>query len=127
MSEVTLHGQPVNVGDKVWSIEFGACEVKEVGDCYFHFTSPNNKTIFISDCHHPNTIFWKEISPEAIEAAKVKPKEPEYEWQFVYCEASEKLWKITPYFKNLEEAKEWTCLKFLNMRRVEESKREVKQ
>jgi hypothetical protein len=123
MSEVTLHGQPVNVGDKVWSIEFGACEVKEVGDCYFHFTSPNHKTIFISGCHHPNTIFWQPISPEAIEAAKVKPKEPEYEYQWVFFNVMKHRFETTDYFSSGITP---NVVKPESLIRIEESKREVK-
>lgn len=135
MSEVTLHGYPVKVGDRVWSIFEGFTEISkiDVGSTYkflagqFYFTSYGK----YQDDEFPS-LFWQPIDPSAIEAAKVKPKPVEYEWQFLYefKQNDNTVFNTTGFFKDAQLAYNHLskCLPgFIKLGvRIEESKREVK-
>lgn len=120
MKEISLHGQPVNVGDKVWHILWGICEVNKI------IGAPGPQLVikdFNASTHQifAYELFWQPIDPAAIEAAKVKPKEPEYSYYWY----SDKTDKISQYRYTDAEA-ESTFMIQAGWVRVEESKREVK-
>lgn len=147
MSEVTLHGQPVKVGDKVYDIQHGEGVVESCQDLIMVIWKEKDVRVlsayytsngFYSEYKHAygigfNRLFWQPIDPAAIEAAKVKTKEPEYEYQFVY-EATQTNgnpnFSTTGFFKDAQHASNHLtrCLpSFVRLiSRIEESKREVK-
>jgi hypothetical protein len=124
---VTLHGQPVNVGDKVWSVIWGEgcvsradvddiCVKFEWDKFSYHENGQGRDSNFV-------TLYWQPISPEAIEAAKVKPKEPEYEYQWVFFNVMKHRFETTDYFSSGITP---NVVKPESLIRIEESKREVK-
>lgn len=146
-NEVLLHGQPVKVGDKVWDVEHGYGEVESLEDCImvvfklfgvrvasaYYF----GNGYYVSSKHEYGTkfcrLFFQPIDPAAIEAAKIKPKEPEYEYQWIYESTQTNgsaNFGTTGFFKDAQLADNHLtrCLpsfvRILN--RIEESKREAK-
>jgi len=121
MSEATLHGQPVKVGDMVWHILWGWGNVIDVNDNALNLQFEEIKNWFPFEI-----VFWQPIDPAAIEAAKVKPKEPEYEWQWLYL-YFDGYFETTGFYKD-QEAMLYSCkhVGTTNFTRIEESKREVK-
>lgn len=85
ISDVTLHGYPVKVGDMVWDYEIGYGEVfrlieKELfcvcfGGLDYCFYSSNGEFVRSEHSHGLGFVrlFWQPINPAAIESAKVKP------------------------------------------------------
>ena len=133
MSEVTLHGYPVKVGDRVWDYEIGYGEVvrlieKELfcvcfGGLDYCFYSSNGEFVRSEHSHGIGFVrlFWQPIYPSAIEAAKVKPEPVEYEWQWLYVDM-DGFWETSGYFKEKPILHE----KHKLVSRIEESKRGVK-
>jgi hypothetical protein len=120
MSEVTLHGQPVKVGDKVWHILYGYGTVNKTEGVLYTINVSYDKCGEWSSLSY---LFWQPISPEAIEAAKVKPKEPEYEYQWVFFNVMKHRFETTDYFSSGITP---NVVKPESLIRIEESKREVK-
>jgi hypothetical protein len=112
---IKLHGLEVKVGDRVWSIGQGWLEI------HSDLTS-HGRTVSISELSATNDIFWQPISPEAIEAAKRKPKEPEYEWQWLYFDVIEERFITTQYY---QENITPNVVRKESLSRIEESKRLV--
>lgn len=130
MSEVTLHGYPVKVGDRVWSLSMpcgnGWGWVASINDSEFPIAVKfGDGNVYYYDINSP-IIFWQPIDPDAIEAAKVKPKPVEYEWQWLY-KAENGLWETTAFY-HLESEMLRNCNRSYRtlFKRIEESKREVK-
>ena len=127
MSEVMLHGYPVKVGDRVWSFTCGELVVTEIDSRvnYPIITTCGSYNIdgalYVGE---PARIFWKPIDPAAFEAAKVKPKEPEYEWQWLYRDKSGRIKVTACHYMNKDYAHD--AIKDLGevLYPVEESKRE---
>lgn len=123
MSEVTLHGQPVKVGDKVWNYEGLDLEVVYDDDPRDESKHDIIKLSNISVNEH--ALLWQPIDPAAIEAAKVKPKEPDYDYWWY----SKELDATSAHrFTEIEINKiiDSGRVKTRDWVRIEESKREVK-
>lgn len=130
MSEVTLHGYPVKVGDRVWSITDGELIVIGINHSanYPILTNDHGSYTESGEIHvgELSRIFWQPIAPAAIEAAKVKPKPVEYEWQWLYKSESG-IWETTTFYKlESEMFKNRSRSRGTCFTRIEESKREVK-
>lgn len=122
MSEVTLHGYPVKVGDMVWNFK-RLCWLEVIDDNKDGNRDQISKRLIQ---FYVETLFWQPIDPDAIEAAKVKPKPVEYEWQWLYKEENG-LWETTAFY-HLESEMLRNCNRSYRtlFTRIEESKREVK-
>lgn len=130
MSQVTLHGHPVKVGDRIWSFTCGYIVVTGLSpsSTYPIITTSGSYnmdgSLYFGE---PSQVFWQPIAPEAIEAAKVKP-EPEYEWQWLVHREDGGFGVSKHYydFIMVVEANSWArnCISF---ERIEASKREVQK
>ena len=114
MDEAILHGQPVKAGDRVWTIHEGWTTVKEV--------DPGSK-LFVETpygWHTEMTVFWQAIDAAAIQAAMLKPKEQEFEWQWL-IKSKDGFFDTTGYYPTIEAAK--IGKSYSVVYRIEESKR----
>ena len=116
MSEVMLHGYPVKVGDKVWHFVDGWIEVEKL----------DNDAVLGKDSswYHVLSLFWQPIDPAAIKAAKVKPKEPVYEWQWIFRHRSGVIHLTSCHYKSKDHAQQAMIALGEVLCAVEESKRE---
>lgn len=126
---IKLHGVEVKVGDMVWSLFSGWAEVGKIDESsayqiQLNGCSFNTDGMYQDDDSFP-ALFWNEISPEAIEAAKQKPKDPVYAYQWLRVNMNGDEFEITGHFVNQSDLAACLPIGWKLHSRIEESKRLV--
>jgi hypothetical protein len=119
-NQVTLHGHPIKVGDTVYHINFGKGTVISINHMrksqievkFKHTISEYTLDGIYCQSDVLPRIYWQPIDEKALEAAKIPPPEPVYEYQWLVKTNSinkigiHNLWQFdtTSYHKTEEEA-----------------------